>query len=103
MPTLRYLPWCFLRAMKVRSKVVEVPQDKRERSFAVDLNSRRALRSVTLGTSPRKGVLFEGTLGTLKSLSFPEGMVLEVVGSEGTLQVDLSRGELQGNRRVRRK
>jgi len=89
--------------MKAKAHLVEVPLDKRERSFAVDLNSRRALRNVTLGTSPEKGVLFEGTLGTLRSLSFPEGMVLEVVGSEGTLQVDLRQDELQGNRRVRKK
>jgi hypothetical protein len=89
--------------MKVKSHLAEVTQDKRERTFAVDLSSKKALRSAILATGPEEGVLIEGTLGTLESVSFPEGMVLEIVGSEGTLQVDLRRDELQGDRCARKK
>ncbi|HII41132.1 MAG TPA: hypothetical protein HA326_07970 [Thermoplasmata archaeon] len=70
---------------------------KKGRIFTVELKSRAALRSASLSNGNQEGVLIEGTLGRLTSASFLDGVVLEVVGSEGVLRLDLQRQEIRGN------
>jgi len=69
----------------------------KERVFSVNLKSRSAIRTASVGTGRSEGVLVEGTLGILKSVSFLEGVVLELVGTDGVLRVDLSTEELSPN------
>lgn len=66
----------------------------KERVFSVDLESKKAVGTASVGNGRSDGVLIEGTLGMLKNASFLEGLVLEVVGTEGVLRVDLTREEL---------
>lgn len=66
------------------------------RVFTVELTSRAALKSASLGNGTQEGVLIEGTLGTLTSAGFLDGVVLEVVGTEGVLRLDLRSQEIRG-------
>ncbi len=72
------------------------PQEARikGRIFTVELRSRQALRNASLSDGRRDPVLIEGTLGILRSASFLDGTVLEVVGTEGVLRLDLSKDEV---------
>ena len=40
-------------------------------------------------------ILMEGTIGTLKQAGFVEDAVLELVGTNGVLRVDLSREDME--------
>lgn len=71
----------------------------KERGFSIDLRSRSAIKNASLDNRKHEGVMIEGTLGTLKSAGFLEGMILEVVGTDGVLRVDLMSEELLGNPR----
>lgn len=63
------------------------------RSFTIELKSREHVKSVAVPNGAR-GVLIEGTLGTLKHANFLDGVVLEVSGENGVLRVDLARDDL---------
>ncbi|HEV2225821.1 MAG TPA: hypothetical protein VGR56_03340 [Nitrososphaerales archaeon] len=63
------------------------------RGFTIELKSRGQVKSVSVPNGA-KGVLIEGTLGTLKHADFLDGVVLEVTGEGGTLRVDLAREDL---------
>ena len=64
-----------------------------ERVFTVELSSRQALRKASVGNEKEPGVQIEGSLGLLKSVSFRDGVVLEVSGTNGILRVDLLKEE----------
>ncbi len=68
---------------------------KKGRVFTVELKSKGALKSASLGNGTQEGVLIEGTLGTLTSAGFLDGVVLEVVGTEGVLRLDLRSQEIR--------
>jgi len=74
-------------------------QDPVGRTFSIELRSARMLKRASFVHGSDGEVEIEGTLGTLESVSFPEGMVLQIVGSEGTLQVDLEQDEIPRPRR----
>ncbi len=70
--------------------------DHKERLFSAELKSRAQLRNITInnGGSPEI-VLIEGVLGELKHAGFAEGIILEIVCSNGTLRVDLEENEIK--------
>jgi hypothetical protein len=70
-------------------------KNNKERVFSVELNSRRNLKNVTLTNGSSDSVLVEGTLGELLHATFAEGIVLEVVGKNGVLRVDLGEDEIK--------
>jgi len=73
-----------------------VPKAKRAaigRAFAIELNSGNNLKKVTVPSGAQR-ILMQGTIGSLKQAQFVEDMVLELVGTEGVLRVDLSREDL---------
>ena len=73
-----------------------------KRTFSVDLKSRSSLRTASFGNGHGDGITLEGTIGEFKRVQFVEGTILELVGTEGTLRVDLSREDLlKGSRRSR--
>jgi hypothetical protein len=75
-----------------------------ERVFTVELASQQALRKVSVGNEKEPGVLIEGSLGPLKSVSFRDGVVLEVAGVNGTLRIDLLEEEVvRRHRRIRQR
>ncbi len=62
----------------------------KERAFTIELGSAGHLRNVSLADSDGEGVLIEGTIGKLLRARFAEGTVLEVIGTDGVLRMDLA-------------
>ncbi len=73
---------------------MESKSDK-ERVFSVELKTKNSLKNVTLVNSSCGSVLLEGTIGELVQATFAEGVVLEVVGTNGVLRLDLAEGEIK--------
>ncbi len=67
----------------------------KERVFSVELKSKRNLKNVTLTNGPHDNVLVEGTLGELVQATFTEGIILQIVGKNGILRIDLGENEIQ--------
>ena len=63
------------------------------RVFTLELNSGDDLKKVTVPSGAQR-ILLEGTIGSLKQAAFVEDTVFELVGTEGTFRVDLSRQDL---------
>lgn len=67
----------------------------KERVFSVELKSKRNLKNVTLTNGSSDSVLVEGTIGELVQATFAEGIILEVVGKNGILRIDLREDEIR--------
>lgn len=67
----------------------------KERVFSVELKSKRNLKNVTLTNGSSDSVLVEGTIGELVQAMFAEGIILEVVGKNGILRIDLREDEIK--------
>lgn len=69
---------------------------KSERFFSIELNSKNQLRTVSMtGDNQKEAALIEGSIGSLVMATFTEGIMLEVVGSKGTLRLDLKSKEIK--------
>lgn len=68
--------------------------NRKERGFSVELKSKRNLKNVTLTNGSSESVLVEGSLGELLQATFKEGVILEVVGKNGVLRVELEEKEV---------
>ncbi len=66
----------------------------KERVFSVELKSKRNLKNVTLTNGSSDSVLLEGTIGELVQATFAEGIILEVIGKNGVLRIDLREDEI---------
>ncbi|MGD0645865.1 MAG: hypothetical protein ABSA75_13245 [Candidatus Bathyarchaeia archaeon] len=71
-------------------------ETKKERVFSVELESKRNLKNVTLTNGSSDSVLVEGNIGELVQARFAEGVILEVVGKNGVLRIDLREDEILG-------
>ncbi len=69
--------------------MMETPARNKERSFCIDLKSKAHLKNIALTNASPEGVLIEGMLGELQQARFVEGVILEVVGSNGILRIDI--------------
>jgi len=67
----------------------------KERVFSVELKSKRNLKNVTLTNGSSDSVLVEGTIGELVQATFAEGIILEVIGKNGILRIDLREDEIK--------
>jgi len=67
----------------------------KERVFSVELKSKNNLKNVTLVNGSIDSVLIEGTIGELLQATFAEGVVLEVVGKNGVLRLDLREEDIK--------
>jgi len=65
-----------------------------ERFFSLELKSKDAVKTASFGNGRGEHVTVEGTIGTLQCAGFEENSVLELVGTAGTLRVDLAREDL---------
>lgn len=63
------------------------------RGFSVEVRSKDHISVVQLAKEPR-GVLIEGSLGEMQSITVKDEAVLVFKGENGTLRLDLSRREL---------
>jgi hypothetical protein len=66
----------------------------KERVFSIELKSKRNLKNIILTNGSSDTVLVEGAIGKLVQATFKEGVVLEVVGKNGTLRLDLKEDEI---------
>ncbi|MGA2522623.1 MAG: hypothetical protein ABSF65_00560 [Candidatus Bathyarchaeia archaeon] len=66
----------------------------KEHVFSIELKARRHLKNISLTNGSFDLVLVEGTLGELVQASFKEGIILEVIGKNGTLRIDLTEDEI---------
>jgi hypothetical protein len=73
---------------------MENEMEEKERFFSIELKSKADLKSVTLANGSQDSVLVEGTIGELVQATFAEGVILEVVGTTGTLRINLKAEEL---------
>lgn len=67
----------------------------KERVFSIELKSKRNLKNITLTNGSSDSVLVEGTIGELVQATFAEGIILEVIGKDGILRVDLGEDEIK--------
>jgi len=65
-----------------------------ERFFSLELKSKEAVKTASFGNGRGDRVTIEGTIGTLQRAEFEENSVLELVGTAGTLRIDLAREDL---------
>jgi hypothetical protein len=61
--------------------------------FIIELKSKGDVKSVSLDGDEK--VLIEGSIGSLKRAQFLEDLVLEVIGSNGVLRMDLAMKDLE--------
>ena len=73
---------------------METKTSNKERVFSVELKSKRNLKNITLTDGSSESVLIEGTIGELLRATFAEGVVLEVVGKNGVLRLDLREDDI---------
>ena len=66
-----------------------------EKAFSVELKSKGNLKNVNLTNGTHESVLIEGTLGKLDHACFQEDVILEVVGKDGILRINLQQNEIQ--------
>ncbi|MEJ2242834.1 MAG: hypothetical protein P8Y18_11960 [Candidatus Bathyarchaeota archaeon] len=66
----------------------------KERSFSIELDSKKYLNFLSLTNKDFEGFLVEGTIGELVHATFEENIILEVVGKTGVLRIDLGSKEL---------
>lgn len=66
-----------------------------ERFFSVELKSKHQIKNLSLTNDPHDRVLVEGTIGELEQAAFIEDTLLEVVGTKGTLRINLTHTELK--------
>lgn len=61
---------------------------KNERMFSIELRSKGNVKNASLDGDDK--VFIEGSIGSLIRAQFVEDLVLEVIGSDGELRVDLA-------------
>ncbi len=66
----------------------------KERVFSVELKSKKNLKNITLTNGSSDSVLIEGTIGKLVQARFAEGIILEIIGKNGTLRIDLGEDDI---------
>jgi hypothetical protein len=66
---------------------------KDERMFTIELRSKADVKNVSVNGDEK--VFIEGSIGSLIRARFLEGIVLEIIGSNGELRVDLTENDFQ--------
>ena len=60
----------------------------------MELKSKAHIKNIVMTSGSPEGVMIEGVLGELVKAYFAEGIILEVVGTNGVLHVDLGEHEV---------
>ncbi|HLN45349.1 MAG TPA: hypothetical protein VK209_06545 [Candidatus Sulfotelmatobacter sp.] len=73
--------------------------EKPARCFSIELNSKNQIKNISItDNSQKESTLIEGTIGSLIEATFAEGIILEVVGTKGTLRLDLQAEEIKATK-----
>ncbi len=78
-------------------------QNGKTRGFYIELKTKRNLKNITLTDNSAESFLLEGTIGELVAAKFTEGIIFEVIGTEGVLRIDLCEREIQKKTRKPRR
>ena len=65
------------------------------RGFTAEISSKRYVKNISISNEAHDRVLFEGVFGELEELNLVEDNVLEIVGTQGTLRIDITRKDLE--------
>ena len=63
-------------------------------SFSVEMVSKNSVHKISLGDEIENGVFFEGELGELVEIELLEGILLQIIGENGAIRIDLTEKEL---------
>ena len=66
---------------------------KDKRMFTIELKSKSDVKNVSLDGDEK--IFIEGSLGSFQRAQFIEDLVLEVIGSNGELRIDLAMRDLE--------
>jgi len=66
-----------------------------EHVFSIEMKSKRYVKNISISNEAHDRVLFEGNLGKLLNISLVEGDVLELIGVNGVLRINLTKEQLQ--------
>ena len=64
-------------------------------TFSIQLKSRECLKHITIPNDAGETVSIEGSIGELEMVSLVEGVMLEIQGTCGSLNMDLKEEELK--------
>ena len=64
------------------------------RAFSIKIKSREHLSNISISKGSN-GVIVEGDLGELQNISLIESLMLEIIGTHGTLRFDIKESELE--------
>ena len=62
--------------------------------FNIEMKSKQYVKSISISNETHDRVLFEGNLGKLLEISLVEGDVLELIGTNGVLRINLTKEQL---------
>ena len=60
-----------------------------KQSFSAVLDSKNQVKNITITEDKHQKVFLEAYIGQLMEIKFTEGLLLEIIGSEGILRIDL--------------
>jgi hypothetical protein len=66
-----------------------------EHSFSIEMKTKLFVRRISLSDKENDLVVFEGCLGELRSVSMVEGVMLEILGNNGVLRLDITQQEFE--------
>jgi len=70
-------------------------ENSSERFFSVELKSKANLKNVTFANGSYENVLVEGSIGDLVSAEFAENLILQIIGTNGVLRINLAENEIK--------
>ena len=65
-----------------------------EHVFSIEMKSKQYVKNISISNEAHDRVLFEGNLGRLLGISLVEGDVLELIGINGVLRINLTKEQL---------
>ena len=68
--------------------------DSLDHVFSIEMKSKQYVKNISISNETHDRVLFEGNLGKILSISLVEGDVLELIGINGVLRVNLTKEQL---------
>jgi hypothetical protein len=83
------------RLYDVSSPIAVVTVKHMTHAFSIEMSSREHLQQISLSDKADTGVLVEGCLGDLKTVSLVDGVLLEIHGHNGILRLDITSKDLQ--------
>lgn len=64
---------------------------KKNTTFSIELISRQQLNDVSISSSTKGRVFFEGSLGDIEDIHYVNGSVLEFKGAKGTICIGVEK------------